>query len=92
MSQNTKKKKIGANFSNQNSEKKLKMKEQESFDQKSAAKKAMVLGTEKKKRPPLFAMIAIGILVITVGAYKFITNQQKSGAVVDGSYSASVHP
>lgn len=90
MSKNKKKKKSGVNFSNQNSEKKLKMKEQESFDQKSAAKKAMVLGTEKKKRPALFAMIAIGILVITAGAYLFITNQQESGAVVDGKYSASI--
>ena len=81
----SKKKKIKntPNLPNQTSEEKMEMKDTESFDQKSAAKKAVVLGTEKKKHPPLFAMIAIGVLVVTAAAYLFMTNRQKSGAVVD---------
>jgi len=84
-----KKKKNKPNLPNQTSEEKVEMKDTESFDQKSAAKKAVVLGTEKKKRPPMFAMVAIGVLVVTVAAYLFMTNRQKSGAVIDGKYSAS---
>ncbi len=84
-----KKKKNKPNLPNQTSEEKMEMKDTESFDQKSAAKKAVVLGTEKKKHPPLFAMIAIGVLVVTVAAYLVMTNQQKSGVDVDDKYSAS---
>ncbi len=84
-----KKKKNKPNLPNQTSDKKMEMKDTESFDQKSAAKKAVVLGTEKKKRPPMFAMVAIGVLVVTVAVYLFMTNRQKSGAVIDGKYSAS---
>ena len=84
-----KKKNNKPNLPNQTSEEKMEMKDTESFDQKSAAKKAVVLGTEKKKRPPMFAMVAIGVLVVTVAAYLFMTNRQKSGAVIDGKYSAS---
>jgi hypothetical protein len=80
-----KKKKNTPNLPNQTPEEKMEMKDTESFDQKSAAKKAVVLGTEKKKRPPLFAMLAIGVLVITVAAYLFMSNGQKSDVVVDGS-------
>ena len=79
-----KKKKNEPNLPNQTSEKRM-----ESFDQKSAAKKAMVLGTEKKKRPPMFAILAIGVLVVTIATYLFMTNRQKAGAVIDGKYSAS---
>jgi uncharacterized membrane protein len=82
-------KKNTPNLPNQTSEEKMEMKDTESFDQKSAAKKAVVLGTEKKKRPPMFAMVAIGVLVVAVAAYLFMTNRQKSGAVIDGKYSAS---
>ena len=74
---------------NQTPDKRMNMSEAGSFDQKSEAKKAVVLGTEKKKRPPLFAMIAIGVMVVSVAAYLFMTSQQKPGAVVDGKYSAS---
>jgi len=78
------------NKPNQTSEKKMEMKDTESFDQKSAAKKMAVLGTEKKKRLPLFAVLAIGVLVVTVATYLFLTNRQKSdsGATVEGSYTA----
>ena len=76
-------------MSRKKNRKKTEMNDTKSFGQKSAAKKAVVLGTEKKKRPPLFAVIAIAVLVVTVAAYLFITYRQKSGAVVDGKYSAS---
>lgn len=87
MSKNKKKNK--PNLPSQTSEKKMEMKDTESFDQKSAAKKAVVLGTEKKKRPPMFAMLAIGVLVVTIATYLFMTNRQKAGAVIDRKYSAS---
>ena len=37
----------------------------------------------------MLAMVAIGVLVVTVATYLFMTNRQKSGAVIDGKYSAS---
>ena len=59
-------------------------------DDKTAAKKAAVLGTEKKSRLPLFAMIA-GAALIMGAAYYFIpTNGQKTLAVASQTSSAAL--
>ncbi|MBW1869156.1 MAG: DUF2318 domain-containing protein [Deltaproteobacteria bacterium] len=59
-------------------------------DDKTAAKKAAVLGTEKKSRLPLFAMIA-GATLIMGAAYYFVpTGGQKTLAVP--SQTSSVVP
>ncbi len=59
-------------------------------DDKTAAKKAAVLGTEKKSRLPLFAMIAGAVLVMGV-AYNFIpTGSQKTLAVPSQTSSAAL--
>lgn len=52
---------------------------------KRAAKKAAVLGTDKKSRYPLFAVFA-GILLLAVGGFFFIQNKNK-GQVI--SYAQS---
>ena len=72
------------------SKEKQELKATESYKKKSAVKKATVLGIEKKKRPPLFAIVAICVLVASVTTYWFMTNQKKPGAVVDGTYSTNL--
>ena len=52
-----------------------------------AAKKAAILGTEEKKRPPIYAILCIGVLVITCGVYVYL-NFMKTDAPVQASYSA----
>ena len=63
---------------------------QTNTDEKTAAKKAAVLGTDKKSRMPLFAMIA-GAALIMGAAYYFIpSGGQKTLAVT--SQTSSVAP
>lgn len=50
---------------------------------KRAAKKAAVLGTDKKSRYPLFAVFA-GILLLAVGGFFFIQNKNKGQVISYG--------
>ena len=52
------------------------------------AKKAAVLGTEKKRRPPLYAILAIAFLIITGITYVIVSRSQDKGAEVAASFSA----
>jgi uncharacterized membrane protein len=52
-----------------------------------AAKKAAVMGTAEKKRPPIYALLSIGVLVVTCGVYVYL-NFMKNEAPVQVSYSA----
>jgi len=54
---------------------------------KRAAKKAAVLGTEKNRRPPLYALAAIGLLVLAGGVYGW-THLNNDGAIVAENSSA----
>ncbi len=58
-------------------------------DDKTAAKKGAVLGTEKKSRLPLFAMIAGATLIMGVAYYFIPTGGQKTLAVTPQTSSAA---
>ena len=52
------------------------------------AKKAAVLGTEKKSRPPLYALLAIAVLIVTGTVYVIVNRSQNNGAAVVKTFSA----
>ena len=52
-----------------------------------AAKKAAILGTNEKKRPPIYALISIGLLVVTCAVYVYM-NFMKKGTSVQVLYSS----
>jgi uncharacterized membrane protein len=63
---------------------------------KRSAKKAAVLGTNTKKRPPVYALLSIGILIVACGIYFYVsrssTNAVESAVSVQNTGSEIIYP
>ena len=82
----SKKKRISAQ--NENTTKNGAVKTGAELQDRREAKKAAVLGTETKRRPPLYAVLAIAVLIVTGTVYFIVSRSQNNESAVTASFSA----